>query len=141
MFIFDPRVAAQRGQTCGELALNIDLAPTFLQLAGLPVPPDMQGQSLLPLLAEPKKPFRESFFYEHPTAKGGALPAPRASVRASGNTPCMWTRLRPGGAYDVSRDPLEMKNLLSDPASQSAWRSCAGSTSFFRPRSNNKGER
>ena len=32
------------------MALNIDFAPTFLEAAGLPIPPDMQGRSLLPIL-------------------------------------------------------------------------------------------
>jgi arylsulfatase A-like enzyme len=38
------------GTKSQAMALNIDFAPTFLEAAGLPIPPDMQGRSLLPIL-------------------------------------------------------------------------------------------
>ena len=48
---YDPRSdVAQRGVRLEQMALNIDLAPTLLELAGLPVPAMVQGRSLLPLL-------------------------------------------------------------------------------------------
>ena len=45
----------RRGQV-GEMVQNIDYAPTFLQMAGVPIPEDMHGQSLVPLLQEEKGP-------------------------------------------------------------------------------------
>ena len=38
------------GGVARAMALNVDFAPTFLEAAGLPVPPDMQGRSLVPVL-------------------------------------------------------------------------------------------
>lgn len=38
------------GATLKEIVLNIDLAPTFLDLAGVKVPPQMDGRSILPLV-------------------------------------------------------------------------------------------
>jgi hypothetical protein len=38
------------GQTCKNLACNIDFAPTFLDIAGLTIPTYMQGRSLLPIM-------------------------------------------------------------------------------------------
>ncbi|MBI4165048.1 MAG: sulfatase [Acidobacteria bacterium] len=47
--------------------LNIDLAPTMLSLAGVPIPSSMQGENLLPLWtkASPPQPWRTDFLYEH----------------------------------------------------------------------------
>jgi len=63
-FIFDPRDPKGRVRS-QEMVLNIDLAPTILDLAGLEIPSHMDGKSLVPLLEDPDLPFREDFFYEH----------------------------------------------------------------------------
>ncbi len=54
------------GRIANELALNLDLAPTILDLAGLPVPTEMQGRSLRPLI-ENQTPadWRDSFFFSY----------------------------------------------------------------------------
>ena len=53
-----------------EMVQNIDHAATFLQVAGVPVPEDIQGDSYLPLLkGEKPKDWRTSLyyhFYEYP---------------------------------------------------------------------------
>jgi arylsulfatase A-like enzyme len=125
MIVYDPRVAAaQRGQTCGEMVLNIDVAPTILEAAGLPVPPAMQGQSLLPLLRDPAQPFRDSFFYEHLYGHG---PKPPTHIeRSEGVRTRDWKYtlyVDQAGPereelYDMRDDPLEMKNLARDPERQ-----------------------
>ena len=43
--------AMQAGSVCDDIALNVDFAATFIELAGLGVPDGMQGASLAPLLA------------------------------------------------------------------------------------------
>jgi N-acetylglucosamine-6-sulfatase len=48
---------------CQEMVLNIDLAPSILELAGVPVPGSMQGRSWLSLLKG--RPGRKSFLYEY----------------------------------------------------------------------------
>ncbi len=52
------------GQRSEEMVLNIDLAPTLLDLAGLPVDGGMDGRSFSPVLQDPTVPFREWFPYE-----------------------------------------------------------------------------
>jgi arylsulfatase A-like enzyme len=47
------------------MALNIDIAPTILQLAGIEVPPRMQGRSLASFLQRAPADWRDEFFYEH----------------------------------------------------------------------------
>jgi len=116
-----------RGVTRDDLVLNIDLAPTFLDLAGVAVPKDMHGMSWKPLLAKeaPKEPFRTSFFYEY-FREAGPKKAPATAVGGY-NTPTMtgvrtathkllkyrdhpeWTEL-----FDLAADPFETKNLFAD---------------------------
>ena len=49
-----------------QMALNLDIAPTNLELAGQDIPPEMQGGSLVPLLANRRpKTWRTDFFCEH----------------------------------------------------------------------------
>lgn len=52
------------GSVHNGLASVIDLAPTFLELAGLPVPADMQGGSLTPVLDDPSRPGLDAVFSE-----------------------------------------------------------------------------
>ena len=77
LVIYDPRLGA--GQT-DAYALNIDLAPTILALAGERAPDVMQGRDLTPLLGPTSSPtsWRESFFYEHlwPASAYEAYPIP-----------------------------------------------------------------
>jgi arylsulfatase A-like enzyme len=47
------------------MVLNIDVAPTILELAGLEIPAGMQGRSLVPILEGYDQPLRDEFFYEH----------------------------------------------------------------------------
>jgi len=48
--VYDPRPQAQKGVVRDEMVLNIDVAPTLLELAGVGIPEVMDGKSLLPLL-------------------------------------------------------------------------------------------
>ncbi len=59
---YDPLTSSPR--TDPNLVLNIDLAPTFAALAGVPAP-GAEGRSLLPLLADPSTPWRTDFLIEH----------------------------------------------------------------------------
>jgi len=61
--IFDPR-SDLGGRTRQDMVLNLDLAPTLLDLAGLTVPEAMQGRSLRPLLAGFNKEWRDQVFTE-----------------------------------------------------------------------------
>lgn len=54
------------GSRCGALVSLLDLPETFLEAAGLPVPGDMQGRSLAPLLrGEAPADWRTSFYYHY----------------------------------------------------------------------------
>jgi len=66
LIVFDPRIPdRRRGAVLNEMALNIDLPPTILELAGLPVPGIMQGHSLLPQIEGKHPAWREEIVCEH----------------------------------------------------------------------------
>ncbi len=53
------------GTVRDEMVLDTDLAPTFLDLAGVPIPAHMQGKSVLPLAKAPDPSFRKEWYYEY----------------------------------------------------------------------------
>ena len=57
-----PGIAPRSVRT--QPVLNIDLAPTFLDLAGLEKPPHMDGKSIMSTLKNANKKFRNSFLIE-----------------------------------------------------------------------------
>ncbi|UCD30346.1 MAG: sulfatase-like hydrolase/transferase, partial [Planctomycetota bacterium] len=101
--------------TSDMMVLNIDVAPTILDLAGVKVPEVMQGRSFKPLLAGEKPKWRESFLYEYfiePQYPG--IP----SILAVRTNDFKFVRY-PGiedldELYDLKNDPYEMKNLACD---------------------------
>src|SRR5207247_3150575 len=62
------------GKTLDQMVLNIDVAPTLLDFAGIPIPKDMQGQSCRPLLDGTSTDWRHAFFYEYFYETGFAMP-------------------------------------------------------------------
>jgi arylsulfatase A-like enzyme len=51
------------GSLVEGMALNVDIGPTFLDLAGVPIPKDMHGRSLRPAIQG--RPWRKEFLYEY----------------------------------------------------------------------------
>jgi arylsulfatase A-like enzyme len=109
-----------RGKTIDQMALNLDLAPTFLDLAGVDVPKSMQGRSWRPLLEgnAASANWRSAFFYEYFYERNYAIPtvlAVRADKAKLIKYPSHddWTEL-----FDLAADPYETKNLARDPASK-----------------------
>src|SRR6202020_2426654 len=63
MIRYPARIPA--GTVRKEQVLDIDLAPTFLDLAGVPIPKHFQGKSLLPLAKQADPEFRKEWYYEY----------------------------------------------------------------------------
>jgi len=68
-FVFDSRNVKKKS-TCTEMVLNIDVAPTVLDIAGVPIPKTFEGKSIVPLLNHPEHAFRDEIFAEHHYAHG-----------------------------------------------------------------------
>lgn len=74
------------GSTNADLVQNIDLAPTFDQLAGAPVPPNVDGHSIVPLLYGHDVPWRSVGLIEH-LQEGTRPDDPDRQSAAAGNLP------------------------------------------------------
>ncbi|MFC3880305.1 sulfatase [Algoriphagus namhaensis] len=109
LIIYDPRNPRQR--TVSDFALNIDIAPTLVDLAGVRVPKSMQGLSLV----SSDLGSRKDFIAEH-LWQVKIIP-PSEGIRTE-----KWKYFRyindPSHEelYDLLADPLEMNNLATDPA-------------------------
>lgn len=117
LIVADPRVpVARRGQIVPAMALNVDLAPTLLQLAGLAVPAQQQGRSLQPWLTGAGDPgWREGFFCEHLWNTPGI---PRwEGVRGKRHVYARYVDQQPVYEFlhDLQTDPDELLNLAADP--------------------------
>jgi N-acetylglucosamine-6-sulfatase len=95
-----------------HLIANIDLAPTFAELAGASGG-EYEGQSLLPLLSQPPGAWREDLLVEH-TQGDGRVPT-YCAVRSTD-----FAYVTYGTAeeelYDLAVDPYQLDNLAADPA-------------------------
>jgi len=117
---YPPRVPA--GSRPSGLALTVDLAPTLLELAGVPVGPQIQGRSLVPLFgaSAPPRGWRESvlvefFTYENPFPH--LLDMDYRAIRTGRYKYIHWIKYPDlDELYDLERDSLELRNLTGDPA-------------------------
>jgi N-acetylglucosamine-6-sulfatase len=124
MVVVGPGVPA--GATVQRVAANVDLRPTFQELAGAPVGPRVEGRSLAPFLrGQAPASWRNVTLVEHhgPNAAAGD---PDAQVPRQGNPPS-YTALRfadalyvqyddPANApeyYDLKTDPNERRNVYA----------------------------
>jgi N-acetylglucosamine-6-sulfatase len=106
-----------------EFALNIDLAPTLLELAGAPVPSNMQGRSLVPLLKGDKPKWRDSFLIEYYSDRvfPRMLQMGYKALRTGHWKYIHYLELEGmDELYDLKTDPYEMKNLIDQPGAQKA---------------------
>jgi arylsulfatase A-like enzyme len=99
---------------------NIDYAPTFLELAGVEVPSDIQGESFLPLLkGEKMEPERDYLYYhyyeypaEHMVKRHYGVRDHRYKLMHFYNDIDVWE------LYDLEKDPTEMHNIYGKPGTE-----------------------
>ena len=120
-----PKGLERRG-IIDEMVQNIDYAPTFLELAGVPVPADIQGVSLVPLLKgkaaskqdkQKIKHWRDAVYYhyyeypaEHDVRRHYGIRTDRYKlIHFYGHDVNSWE------LFDLKNDPHEMHNLYGQP--------------------------
>ncbi len=120
LIIRDPRLPAElRGRRCEEMALSVDLAPTMLGLAGVPIPDTMQGRDLGPLVRGERVAWRDDWYYEHTYAHPPQHRIPKTEgVRTKQWKYTRYTDFTPPyeQLFDLAADPQELKNVADDPA-------------------------
>ncbi len=105
------------GSTPAQFIANIDLAPTFLDLAGLPVPDSMQGRSLAPLLrGEAPADWRTCVYYRYYHDPGDHNTAAHLGVRTATHKLIYFWKKDAYEMFDLTKDPTEQHNLLFDEA-------------------------
>lgn len=115
LIVYDPRSPEKyRGKVPRSPGLNIDISPTILDFAGIPVPIAVQGQSLVPLVKGQLVPRRDYLLFEHLWDFDSI---PRSECVRSEDFKLIRYLNRPGfdEFYDLKHDPDEVKNLIRDP--------------------------
>ncbi len=100
------------GAVSEQMVSNVDFAPTFLDAAGVAIPSDIQGRSMMPLLKNPKASIRKSAYYhfyeypgEHSVLRHFGIRTSRYKLIRFYNQENFWE------LYDLQTDPQEMNNL------------------------------
>ncbi len=100
-----------------EMVQNLDFAPTFLQMAGIPVPGNMQGESIMPLLEGNEDQWtREAVYYhyyEYPAVH--QVKRHYAIVTKEYKLVHFYYDVDEWELYNRLRDPLEVNNVYDDP--------------------------
>lgn len=105
------KAGTRRNQT----VLTLDFAPTFMELAGAPVPSGLHGKSFVPLFAANPPQWRDAFLIEH--FSEGVFPRTRGlgyqAIRTDAWKYIHYVDLpNADELYDLNRDPFEMRNLI-----------------------------
>ncbi|MEK7832038.1 MAG: sulfatase/phosphatase domain-containing protein, partial [Acidobacteriota bacterium] len=144
-----PLVIAGPGITARKedrMALEIDFAPTFLELAGVTIPSDVDGRSLLPLFSnDPTENWRNDFIAQYLSSGDSQksvgtempigyewlasiqdIPSYKA-LRTAEYTYIEWYAddqfkgIHEVELYDLRRDPYQLFNLLSTPIGKAQY--------------------
>lgn len=113
------------GAICSELVQNIDYAPTLLDAAGIEVPDEMDGRSLLPLFPKGRaKDWRQALYYQFYDYPAVGNVRAHYGIRTRRYKLIHWFGAGVNGdpdidsweLYDLKKDPCEVHNVSMDPA-------------------------
>ena len=106
-----------KGSTSHGLIQNIDYAPTFLEMAGIESPKEIQGTSILPLLKDKGRVpnnWRDAIYYTYYGERTHAVAA-HDGVRTNQHKLMFFTKTREWNLFDLVADPQEMRSVHNDP--------------------------
>jgi arylsulfatase A-like enzyme len=114
MFIRMPK--QQAAHKISGLALNIDVAPTVLALAGVDTPHAMQGKSLLPMMSAENTKIRDRFYYEHTEMEKANILYCQGVRTEKWKYSVYSNKLEKAELlFDIENDPLEETNMIDAP--------------------------
>ncbi len=100
-----------------DIVLNLDFAETFLDAAGAPIPDDMQGKSIVPIL-EGRTPddWRKAMYYRYYEYPAVHMVHKHYGVRTARHKLIFFHEIGEWELFDLQKDPREMKSVYADPA-------------------------
>lgn len=112
-----------------EQVLTVDIAPTIIEVAGAKPIEDIHGRSMVSLLTEGDSDWRKAWFYHYNYEKQFPYTPNVRGIRTD-----RWKLIRyphgdggndrhKGELYDLEADPMELRNLIDDPAQEGRIRS------------------
>ena len=94
---------------------HTDFAPTFMEAAGLPVPAEMQGRSLVPLFkGEKPADWRKSFYYRYYHDPGHHNTRAHYGVRTETHKLIHYWKKDQWELFDLKNHPKELRNIYDD---------------------------
>jgi arylsulfatase A-like enzyme len=108
---------AKAGSENRDLVQNLDFAETFLDAAGVKVPDDVQGRSLVPLLkGETPKDWRKSVYYHYYEYPAVHMVQRHYGVRTDRYKLVHYYLIDEWELFDLQKDAQEIKSVYADPA-------------------------
>jgi arylsulfatase A-like enzyme len=111
---------APLSQTAQQMALNVDIAPTFVRLAGASAGHSFDGMNLTPVLHGSDQPLHQSFVMEHHWIQGWTYLQQGYGRGGVGIRTETWKYVQYDSGkvdlFNLVKDPFEMNNLGDDPA-------------------------
>ncbi len=118
MILADPDHRSAAGEGTEALSEFVDIYPTLAELCGLPVPDHCEGSSMVPLLDDPGRRWKEAAFSQYPRQNQEYM---GYSMRTGRHRYTEWIHQDSGEItarelYDHSDGPIATANLAGDPA-------------------------
>ncbi len=99
-----------------DLVQNLDYAETFLEMAGVEAPDDMQGRSLVPLLKEEaSEDWRDAIYYHYHGFPAVHMVARHYGIRTERYKLIHFYQFDEWELYDLQEDPDELTNQYANP--------------------------
>jgi arylsulfatase A-like enzyme len=121
------------GSKTEYMVQNIDYAQMILDMAGLPLPADMQGRSLVPLLkGENPADWREHIYYHYYAYPDWHMVRPHYGIRSDRHKLIHYYTINEWELFDLETDPDEMRSVYDSPEYQQTVRSMKTSLDDIR---------